>query len=93
MATFHASFNESSQLRASFVQDHGLDAEFGEVIKVVDVDPYLGPYEVEGKVKTVQTLETDGLLMTDDVTINPVPIWRTGNNSGVTVYIGALEEG
>ena len=91
MVTFEATFTESNQFNASFSLNHGLDAEFGEVIKIIDGDTYKGPYEVESKVKTSQTLETEGLFMTDDVTIAPVPIWRTGNVSGITVYIGAEE--
>ena len=84
MATFHASFNESSQLRASFVQDHGLDAEFGEVIKVVDVDPYLGPYEVTPTQET-QILPTSMLLATEDIVVNPIP-----QNYGLITWNGAV---
>ena len=84
MATFHASFNESSQLRASFVQDHGLDAEFGEVIKVVDVDPYEGPYEVTPTQET-QILATEMLLATEDIIVNPIP-----SNYGLITWNGSV---
>lgn len=92
MATFQATFTETEGMQATFSTDQNLNAEFGEVIGIVDLDHYDGPYEVESKVRTTQTLETEGLYMLDDVTISPVPIWRTGNVSGITVYIGRMEE-
>lgn len=92
MATFKATFTESEGLQATFSTDQNLDAVFGEVIGIVDIDHFDGPYEVESTVTKTQTLETEGKYMLDDVTISPVPIWRTGNVSGITVYIGRTEE-
>ena len=52
----------------------------------VDAEPYEGSYRVIPKV-TEQTLETSGLLMTNDVTVTEVPYYQTHNTSGETVYI------
>ena len=39
-----------------------------------------------------QTLETNGLLMNDDVTVDAIYVSRTSNPSGgITVYIGGTE--
>ena len=57
-------------------------------VRRVDTDPYDGPYEVEPDF-TGQTLATNGLRMTDDVTINPIYLADTSNPAGgTTVYIG-----
>ena len=53
-----------------------------------DVDPYTGSYEVTPML-TAQTMETKGLRMTDDVTVNPIPITGVTNpTGGLTVTIG-----
>lgn len=54
----------------------------------VDARPYEGPYEVTPKAWLDQTLETEGLLMTDDVTVFKVPYYETVNLfDGKTAYI------
>lgn len=51
-------------------------------------EEYTGPYEVTPKAWVDQTLETEGLLMTDDVTVFKVPYYETSNLfDGKTVYI------
>lgn len=47
-------------------------AAFRSVQVVVDVDDYAGTYEVTPSDET-QTLQTNGLRMLSNVTINPVP--------------------
>ena len=50
---------------------------------------YGGPYSVRSIPYEDQTLDTDGKLMTDDMTVEKVYIAETGNPQGdVTVYIG-----
>lgn len=56
-----------------------------EYIKVIEVaaERYGGPYEVTPSAET-QTLSTDGLVMTRDVTVNPIP-----SNYGLITWNGA----
>lgn len=49
---------------------------------------YSGEYEVVPKVGAETVLRTQGKLMADDVTVREIPIHRTSNESGTTVYIG-----
>lgn len=50
-------------------------------------DPYSGSYSVTPSMEA-KTLNTKGKLMTDDVTVQAVPVFRVSNNSGgTTVYI------
>lgn len=57
-------------------------------VRRVDTDPYEGSYEVD-PLFTAQTLATNGLRMTDDVTINTIYVADTSNPAGgTTVYIG-----
>lgn len=50
--------------------------------------PYEGEYEVTPRVYT-QSLDTDGKLMSDDVTVHEIPVTRTSNpQGGLTVVIG-----
>lgn len=55
---------------------------------VADILPiYTDDYTVIPKVRG-QTLETKGKLMSEDLVVNPIPIYSTGNNSGgETVFI------
>lgn len=51
-------------------------------------EAYVGDYEVTPKAYLDQTLETQGKLMTDDVTVFRVPYYETTNLfDGKTVYI------
>lgn len=50
---------------------------------LVERDPYTGDYTVTPSSET-QTLQTNGLRMTDDITINPIP-----NNYGLITWDGS----
>ena len=50
-------------------------------------DTYEGDYVVIPKAFEDQILETNGLLMADDVTVLQVPYFETVNPTGKTVYI------
>ena len=57
-------------------------------IREREIEPYDGDYTVD-PLFTAQTLQTNGLRMTDDVTINPIYVADTSNPAGgTTVYIG-----
>ena len=60
----------------------------GAGYSVVQAQEYDGPYEVIPKAHTDQILETEGLFMTDDVTVFKVPYYETSNLfDGKTAYI------
>lgn len=60
----------------------------GAEYNMIEGDPYEGTYEVTPRVYA-QSLETDGKLMSDDVTIYEIPVTRTSNpQGGLTVLIG-----
>lgn len=60
----------------------------GAEYTMVQGDPYEGAYEVTPRVYA-QTLETEGKLMSDDVTVHEIPVTRTTNpTGGLTVLIG-----
>lgn len=48
---------------------------------------YEGEYDVIPKAYTLQTLETNGKYMEDDVRVHEVPYFETSNPSGTTCYI------
>ena len=53
------------------------------------LEPYTGEYTVTPMVKVEQTLETNGLRMTDDITVLKIPYYETTNLSGgYTAIIG-----
>lgn len=54
----------------------------------VPVENYQGSYTVVSKPFKVSTLNTSGLRMTQDITVEKIPYYETGNESGYTVYIG-----
>lgn len=60
----------------------------GAEYSVAEGDPYEGTYEVTPRVY-VQSLNTDGKIMSDDVTVHEIPVTRTSNpEGGLTVLIG-----
>lgn len=60
----------------------------GAEYSVVQADQYTGSYEVTPRVYA-QSLDTDGKLMDDDVTVHEIPVTRTSNpQGGQTVLIG-----
>ena len=84
-------FSESTQSFATKMDglDQKFDANFEHTqeVTVVNGTPYKGPYEVTPRV-VGQTMETRNKVMTDDVTIRAIPVYRTSNQSGgTTVYI------
>lgn len=53
------------------------------------LEPYTGDYTVTPMVEVEQTLETNGLRMTDDITVLKIPYFETTNLSGgYTAIIG-----
>lgn len=64
---------------------------FGEVTKVTDVDWYEGSYEVTPKIHRSVVLETQGLAMTNNVTVNEITVASVQNpQGGKTVWIGEI---
>ncbi len=52
-------------------------------------DPYTGPYEVEAKLEEDQIMETNGKIMTNDMTFKGMEVKVVPNPAGgLTYYIG-----
>lgn len=84
------SFDEiDSALDIKFIQTHcTFKADFGEVVLVKTDDTYDGDYNVIPRVYQ-QVLETKDKLMTDNVTVEVIPLSKVVNPSnGYTVTIG-----
>lgn len=69
--------------------DEIFEVELGQCINVIDGDYYTGAYEVTPRAFTEIVLPTNGLVMTDDVTVHEVPYWETHNEDGITAYIAS----
>ena len=76
-------------LDAFFIQTEcTFNADFGEIFFINTDVTYEGPYDVIPRVYQ-QILETKDKLMTDDVTVEIIPLAKTLNQSnGYTVTIG-----
>ena len=85
MATFQITFSESSAFNVGFSEESGIfDAEFDSVIAS---DQYHGGYEFTPSASE-QTIPTAGLVLSDNITINPIPSnygLITWNGSTITV--------
>lgn len=80
-----ATFNEGNRnLSASFLNADTLDASLNSTVYVPVLDPYPGPYEVVPS-DVVQTLQTRGLAMAQNVTVQPIP-----SNYGRITYNGSI---
>lgn len=84
----HGTLTSTGQLHGSFVGDHHKIQGTLTIPSVVGAQAYDGPYEVTPKAWDEQVLQTDGKLMTDDVTVFRVPYYETVNLfDGKTAYI------
>lgn len=55
----------------------------------IGYETYEGPYEVVPMAHTMQVLDTENKLMTENVLVYEIPYWETSNpQGGNTVYIG-----
>lgn len=85
--------NLNKPIKADFsMQRTVFQTDFESASKIVIVDTtehYKGNYEVTPKT-IQQVMQTRNLIMDNDVIINKIPYFETGNNSGGnTVYIGS----
>ncbi|MBQ3321884.1 MAG: hypothetical protein IJH05_03455 [Firmicutes bacterium] len=64
-----------------------IDGEAEKILVVSDADAYTGEYTVIPLAWDQQILHTEGLMMTDNVTVTEVPYFETSNQYGKTVYI------
>lgn len=55
--------------------------------EVCNHEIYEGPYSITPSMDT-QTVDTDGKLMDEDITINNIPVTTVSNEYGETVKIG-----
>lgn len=88
-ADFKAIFLETNQLTATFHDSDQLTAEFGEMYRSGDYEYYEGEYVVTPQAWEETVLETEGLVLTDDVTVLRIPYFETSNlGGGKTAIIG-----
>lgn len=87
--------NLNKPIKADFyLQKTVFQTDFESASKIVIVDTtelehYKGNYEVTPKI-TPQVMQTRNLIMDNDILINKIPYFETGNNfGGNTVYIGS----
>lgn len=64
-----------------------IDGEAEKILLVNDTEAYQGPYTVIPQAWDQTVLQTEGLMMTDNVTVTEVPYFETSNQYGKTVYI------
>lgn len=80
----------SVELEIQLDSNDDFNVNFGETTEIMpdDVPVYEGPHEVNPTFQD-QILDTSGLLLENDITIEPIPLARVSNNSGgMTVIIG-----
>lgn len=84
MVKFDVTFRSSDQRFTAEMRGspERFSADFRSLQTVVDVDDYTGEYEVTPS-DEAQTLQTNGLRMLDNVTINPIP-----SNYGLITWDG-----
>ena len=82
------------RLSGSLAGDHHKISGSLTIPNTPGLEVYGGPYEVTPKAWDAQILQTDGKLMTDDVTVFKVPYYETSNVfDGLTVFIAEDSNG
>ena len=83
--SYSGSISAESTLSGSISAEEALT---GELSVVKEREHYTGDYQVTPLAFNAQTLATADKVMTDGITILPVPYWETSNTSnGLTAYI------
>lgn len=80
----NATFQNGTDLSASFASETALGASLGATVYVPVLEDYTGPYTVTPTQQT-QTLSTQGLHMAHNVTVNPIP-----SNYGLITWNGSI---
>lgn len=84
----HGTLTSVGHLQGTLVGDHHRIEGTLTIPNTPGLELYGGPYEVTPKAWEEQILETDGKLMSDDVTVFRVPYYETSNLfDGKTAYI------
>lgn len=78
---FNATFATSAE---------AFDTTFELSISTNPAENYEGTYVVTPLADVEQTLETNGKIMTDDVTVKKVPSYGVSNDYGTTLTIGGI---
>lgn len=83
--TFNTRFTDDDSFRLGFQDDLAADLSSSLAIQIyVPDNPYSGDYEVTPTQQT-QILPTEGLTMTRDVIVNPIP-----SNYGLITWNGSV---
>ena len=87
--TFYATLGGNNVIEATLNGPNDIEATVTIPRVIVEpYDEYEGPYEVVPRFRE-QTLETKNKLMTDDVTVDVIPVHEVTNPAGgLTVTIG-----
>ena len=98
MGRLNNNLSQSDKLEGSLSPDLEITGELSAIDNVVageitipvaaSIEDYKGSYVAVSKPFEVTILETEGLRMAQDVTIEQIPYYETSNESGYTVYIG-----
>lgn len=84
----NGTLTSTGRLQGTLVGDHHKISGSLTIPNAVGIEVYTGAYEVTPKAWEEQILQTDGKLMTDDVTVFRVPYYETVNLfDGKTAYI------
>ena len=76
------------------LSDTELDVDFGGITTVIADNPYTGEYLVVPKVAEQTVLETENKTMTDNVTVERIPMYEASNDAGGnTLSIGEMYYG
>lgn len=82
------------RLHGTLVGDHHIVQGTLTIPSTPGLELYGGPYEVTPKAWDAQVLETEGKLMSNDVTVFKVPYYETSNiYDGLTVFIAEDSNG
>lgn len=80
--------SDDESLEMILDDDETLELTLGESDAPV-IPPYEGPYTVVSELYDPQTLATSGKRMTENMTVEPIPVtWTTNPYGGQTVVIG-----
>lgn len=74
-------------VRGTIRQNGSIAGSMRVPIGVVPIDNYEGPYDIIPKVEE-QIMDTAGKRMTDDVSIQAIPLYEVSNTCGLTLIIG-----
>lgn len=82
--------DNTAEMKATFVDQNGLTAHFGEVINATEqrLPDYEGEYTIKPLANISKILQTKDKSLNENIVVLEIPVYEVSNEYGTTITIG-----